>query len=89
MQHKFSKAVLERCKAEGPHTAIETAANCRWEILETLLEAVDLIMMDIKIMDPEKHKQAIFEFADFKECAKIIAYSQTADHKDPNHPGCK
>jgi len=27
IQHSFSKALLKRCKAEGLHTAIETAAN--------------------------------------------------------------
>ena len=58
LQHDFSLAILERCKAEGLHTAIETAANCQWKILAKLLPATDLIMMDIKHLDPNKHREA-------------------------------
>ncbi|MCD6289105.1 MAG: glycyl-radical enzyme activating protein [Anaerolineae bacterium] len=58
MQPDFSRAILERCKAEGVHTAIETAANCHWEDLAALLPVTDLVMMDIKHMDPEKHRWA-------------------------------
>ncbi|MDH5439498.1 MAG: glycyl-radical enzyme activating protein [Candidatus Bathyarchaeota archaeon] len=57
LQYEFSKAVLERCKSEGLHTAIETAANCRWESLAALLPVTDLVMMDIKHLDPEKHQE--------------------------------
>jgi pyruvate formate lyase activating enzyme len=56
IQYAFSRALLERCKAEGLHTAIETAANCQWRNLASLLPVTDLIMMDIKHINPEKHK---------------------------------
>jgi pyruvate formate lyase activating enzyme len=55
MQREFSQAILEGCKEKGLHTAIETAGNCRWEDLSSLLPVTDLIMMDIKHMNPEKH----------------------------------
>jgi len=58
MQYEFSYAFLERCKSEGLHTAIETAAYCRWEVLEKLLSVTDLIMMDIKHIDSEVHYKA-------------------------------
>jgi pyruvate formate lyase activating enzyme len=57
VQHEFSYAFLERCKSEGLHTAIETAAYCRWEILEKIISVTDLIIMDIKHMDPEVHRK--------------------------------
>jgi len=57
VQHDFSYALLRRCKSEGLHTGIETAANCQWEIIEKLLQFTDLIMMDIKHMDPEVHRR--------------------------------
>jgi len=57
VQHDFSRSILEKCKAEGLHTAIETTANCRWNDLATLLPATDLIMMDIKHLDPHKHRE--------------------------------
>ena len=57
VQHEFSYELLRRCKSEGLHTAIETAANCRWEVLAKLLSVTDLVMMDIKHLDPAKHRE--------------------------------
>ena len=56
LQADFSYALLERSKAEGLHTAIETDANYSWQTLERLLEVTDLVMSDIKHMNPETHK---------------------------------
>lgn len=58
LQPDFSYALLERCRAEGIHTAIETDANGRWKDIARLLRVTDLVMTDIKHMDPEKHKAA-------------------------------
>ena len=57
LQHDFSQAVLDRCKTEGLHTAIETAANCRWIDLVGLLPVTDLIMIDIKHLNFYKHRK--------------------------------
>ena len=57
VQHDFSRAILERCKGEGLHTAIEMAANCQWDDLTSLLQVTDLVMMDIKHLDPDKHRE--------------------------------
>jgi len=59
LQVEFSREILERCRAAGLHTAIETAANVPWKSLEALLALTDLVMMDIKHMDPDKHRDAI------------------------------
>ena len=58
LQHQFSRSLLEECQRAGVHTAIETSAHCRWEDLEDLLPWVDLVMMDIKHLDAEKHTWA-------------------------------
>ncbi|MBI4532045.1 MAG: glycyl-radical enzyme activating protein [Candidatus Latescibacteria bacterium] len=58
IQRAFSQAILACCKAEGLHTAIETAGNCRWEDLIALLPVTDLVMMDIKHLNPGKHRAA-------------------------------
>jgi len=58
LQPEFSRAILESCKAQGVHTAIETSANCSWELLEVTLPVVDLVMMDIKHLDSDKHRAA-------------------------------
>jgi len=57
VQLEFSYAILERCRQEGLHTAIETAANFPWERLAAILPVTDLVMMDIKLMDSQKHRE--------------------------------
>lgn len=57
LQPIFARAILEQCRQESIHTAIETAANFPWERIAQILPLVDLVMMDIKIMDPEKHRE--------------------------------
>jgi len=56
LQPEFSQAILTRCKEEGLHTAIETAANMPWERLAEILPVTDLVMMDIKLIDAEQHR---------------------------------
>jgi pyruvate formate lyase activating enzyme len=58
LQPDFSYALLARCKAEGLHTAIETCGNVRWEDEARMLPVTDLIMMDLKHMDPVRHRWA-------------------------------
>jgi pyruvate formate lyase activating enzyme len=58
VQDRFAFALLECCKAEGLHTAVETAANCRWERLAALLPLTDLVLLDLKHMDGERHRAA-------------------------------
>jgi pyruvate formate lyase activating enzyme len=58
LQLAFSRAILARCKEENLHTAIETAANFPWERVEAILPVTDLVMMDIKLMDAERHRAA-------------------------------
>ncbi len=58
-QPEFSYEILARCREEGIHTALETAGHVPWERLARLLPVTDLLMMDLKHMDPEKHKWAV------------------------------
>lgn len=58
LQADFVQALLRRCKKDDLHTAIETSGNYPWSTLEKLLPAIDLIMMDLKLIDPIKHKAA-------------------------------
>jgi pyruvate formate lyase activating enzyme len=58
LQGEFTAALLSCCAQEGIHTAIETSAIFHWEDLEYLLAFTDLVMMDIKHMDDNKHRAA-------------------------------
>ena len=56
-QADFAAELLRRCHGHGLHTAIESAASLPFENIEKLLPHLDLFLMDIKHMDPEKHKE--------------------------------
>jgi pyruvate formate lyase activating enzyme len=58
LQHAFTLEVLARCKTEGLHTAVETTTLTRWEHIASALPLTDLFMVDIKHMDPDRHKDA-------------------------------
>jgi pyruvate formate lyase activating enzyme len=59
MQPEFSHAILARCHAEGIHTVVETAANVPWKDLALVLSETDLVLVDVKVMDPARHREAI------------------------------
>lgn len=58
-QPAFSYEILSRCRDEGIATALETAGHVPWETLAGLLPVTDLVMMDLKHMEPEKHTWAV------------------------------
>jgi len=56
-QADFSAAVLELCRAEGIHTAIETSGACEWSLLSRLLDRADLVLYDLKLIDDTEHRR--------------------------------
>lgn len=56
MQAPFAVRLLEACKGEGIRTAIESNLAFPREQIEPLLPHLDLIMADIKHMDPQHHR---------------------------------
>jgi len=54
----FVGGILAACKERGIHTAIETCGYCSWSALASLLPHTDLVMMDLKHMSPEAHREA-------------------------------
>ena len=59
LQPEFARALLAACKAEGLHTAIETAAHVPWTSVGAVLPVLDLVLLDIKHMDAEQHARFI------------------------------
>lgn len=58
-QGAFARQVLQICHDAGVHTAIETSLYGRRAILESLLDVVDLFIVDIKLLDPHTHRKII------------------------------
>ena len=55
MQPEFALALLRQCQAEGYHTALDTCGQAPWPVFEALLPHVDLVLYDLKHMDPQTH----------------------------------
>jgi pyruvate formate lyase activating enzyme len=56
-QPAFTQALLRRCQEEYIHTAIETCGHAPPKTFEAILPHVDLILYDLKELDPDRHQQ--------------------------------
>lgn len=54
---EFLRAILIKCRENGLTTAIETCGVTNWETLSSLIDHLDLVLIDIKHMDPVIHKK--------------------------------
>lgn len=59
LQPAFAAEILQRCKAAGLHTAVDTAGFVPWSAFETVLPWTDLFLYDIKAITPELHRRAV------------------------------
>lgn len=57
LQPDFAAEILEKCKAAGLHTAVETAGNVPWSTFERVLPYLDLVLFDLKSLDDGIHKE--------------------------------
>ena len=57
LQLDFLCEILEKCKAAGIHTAVDTAGNVPWESFEKILPFTDLFLYDIKAFGAELHRK--------------------------------
>ncbi len=77
-QPEFGSALLLGLKENGYHTAMESMACAEFKTIERYLKNLDLYLMDIKHMDPGKHKQYTGKSNELMlENAKRIAQSST------------
>lgn len=56
MQADFADKLLEECRSEGIHTAIETELHAPWSVAERVLGKCDLIYADLKLVDARQHE---------------------------------
>lgn len=57
LQSGFAARLLRRCREKGIHTAVESNLCAGREQLERLVPWLDLVMADIKHMDPDTHRR--------------------------------
>jgi pyruvate formate lyase activating enzyme len=56
-QSEFVANLFAACKREGLHTALDTSGYASWERARRVLTFVDLVLFDIKHLDPLEHKK--------------------------------
>jgi len=55
-QPEFVLALMKAAKGREIGTALDTCGYAKWEVLEPVLEWTDLVLLDLKHMDPQAHK---------------------------------
>ena len=56
LQPQFVGGLLKMCKERGIHTAVDTCGYFSTENLKLVLPYTDLMLFDLKHMDPQKHR---------------------------------
>ena len=56
LQPAFAGAVLKAVRSRGIPTALETCGHFAWEACETLGQHLDLVYVDLKHADPDRHE---------------------------------
>ncbi len=57
LQGAFVIETAERLRKAGIHTALDTAGYLAWEQLKPIVQAVDLVLYDVKAFDPQIHQE--------------------------------
>jgi pyruvate formate lyase activating enzyme len=57
MQDRFAVKLFTAVKAMGIHTALDTNGSLGGRLSNAGLEQIDLVLLDIKMWDPERHRQ--------------------------------
>ncbi len=58
MQSEFLSRILPLCKSSGLRVALDTCGVYPWDRYERVLPWVDLVLLDLKLMHPGRHKLA-------------------------------
>lgn len=89
MQPAFAAQLLQGCQAQGWHTAMETTGYASLESIHAVIPHVDLVLLDIKSMDPELHRHFSGVSNELiLENAKHIAGLTKTIIRVPVVPGC-
>jgi pyruvate formate lyase activating enzyme len=57
MQDRFAVRLFSAAKAMGIHTALDTNGHLGARLTDDELEKIDLVLLDMKAWDPERHRQ--------------------------------
>jgi pyruvate formate lyase activating enzyme len=58
LQADFLAELLPRCRQAGLHVALDTCGAVPWRQYERVLPHLALVLLDLKLIDPERHRAA-------------------------------
>ena len=89
LQAEFVHALFTKCRENGISTAMETAGNVPWEVLERFVSVTDLFLYDIKGMDRERHRKNTGVFNDLilENAKKLMGTGAGIRFRMPVIPG--
>jgi len=74
MQDRFAVKLLSAARAMGIHTALDTNGSLGARLTDSELEQIDLVLLDIKAWDPERHQKLTgMDIAPVLEFARRLA----------------
>jgi pyruvate formate lyase activating enzyme len=56
-QSDFLLTLLNKCQDHGIHCAVDTCGYASWEKIQRSVDFIDLVLFDLKHLDPWKHKR--------------------------------
>jgi pyruvate formate lyase activating enzyme len=79
MQDRFAIRLLAAAHAMGIHTALDTNGRLGTRLTDADLQSIDLVLLDIKSWDPERHRQLTG-----MEVGPVLDFARRlANHKRP------
>ena len=89
LQIDFLLEILEKCKENGIHTAVDTAGHIPWADFEKIISYTDLFLYDIKAMNDEIHKEytGVSNSLILENLAKLLALKSAVWVRVPVIPG--
>lgn len=86
----FLSNFLPRARHEDLHLAIETSGSTPWQLLEPLLPSLDLVLYDLKVMDPAAHERLTGKTnaGIHQTLRRLLAANVPVEVRMPVVPGC-
>lgn len=76
MQPEFALAVLEACKKKGFHTALDTAGSVPLEFSSPVIDAADMLLLDIKTFDEQLNMELTGKESTLEHAKHTLEYCE-------------
>lgn len=79
MQPEFALALLQACKREGFHTALDTAGSVPLEFSQPVIDAADMLLLDLKTLDPRLNTELTGRESTLEHAVNTLKYCEQTE----------